>query len=114
MYFILVRKSSSFYLTRHSSKKISGLFALLEVDSAAGHSNDTKTIVRNLAVEITKGGRQSLEWDEMHARYVISLSKVKLEEQLCFAVKLNIMHIHRIQAALKAIVKYIEDNKLNR
>ena len=67
---------------------MSGLFTLLEVDSGAGHSNDTQTRVPNIAVEITKGGRQSLEWDEMHARYVISLSKFKLEEQLCFAVKL--------------------------
>ena len=42
-----------------------------------------------------------------------SLSKFKLEEQLCFAAKLNILHIHRLQAAVSAIVKYIEDNSLN-
>jgi len=82
MYFILVRKSSSFYLTRHSSKKISGLFALLEVDSAAGHSNDTKTIVRNLAVEITKGGRQSLECDE-----IMIIEQIQIGEAVMFFYK---------------------------
>ena len=49
----------------------------------------------------------------MFARYVISLRKFKLKEQLRFAVKLNIMHINRLQAALNAIVKHIEDEKWN-
>jgi hypothetical protein len=49
----------------------------------------------------------------MFARYLISLSKFKLEEQLYFAAKLNIMHTHRRQAALNAIVEYFEDNNLN-
>ena len=48
-----------------------------------------------------------------YARYVTSSSKFKLEEQLCFAAKLNIMPIHKIQAALNIIVKYIEDHMLN-
>ena len=49
----------------------------------------------------------------MYARYVIFLSKFKLEEQLCFAAKLDIMHIHRLVTALNFIMKYIVDNKLN-
>ena len=90
---------------------MSGMFTLLEVDSGAGSSsNDTRA--PNIAVEITRGSRLCLEWDEVYARYVISLSKFKLEEQLCFAVKLNIVHINRIQAALDTLVKYIEENKL--
>ena len=61
------------------------LFTLLKVDSGAGNSiNDTKARVPNLAVEITRGSLLSLECDDMYAGYVISLSKSKLEEQLCF------------------------------
>ena len=92
---------------------MSGLFTPLEVDSGGGNSNDTKTKVPILAVEITRGCRLSLKWDDTYARNVISLSKFKLEEQLCFTAKLNIMHIHKLQAALNAVVKYIEDNNLN-
>ena len=47
----------------------------------------------NIAVEITRGSQQSPEWDEMCARYGIPLSKFKLDQQLCFAAKLNITHI---------------------
>ena len=92
---------------------MSGTFTLLELDGGAGSSNDTRARVPNVAVEITRGCRLSLEWDDMYARYVISLSKFKLEEQLCFAAKLNIVHINRLQAALDTLVKYIEENKLN-
>jgi hypothetical protein len=49
----------------------------------------------------------------MYARYVLSLSKFKLEEQLCFAAKLNIVPINRLQVALDTLVKYIVENKLN-
>jgi len=45
---------------------MSSLFTQLEVDSGAGSSNDIKTRVPNIAVEITKICRLSLEWDEMH------------------------------------------------
>ena len=40
----------------------------------------------------------------MFARYVMSLIKFKLDEQLCFAAKVNIMHIQRLQDGLKASV----------
>ena len=79
-----------------------GLFTLLEVDSRVG-SNDTNTRVPNLAVEITRRCQLSLEWDEMLGKYVISLSKFKLEEQLCIAADFKIIHMHRIQFALNAI-----------
>ena len=75
---------------------MSGLFTLLKVDSGGG-SDETKTRVPNIAVKITRGYRLSFGCDEMFARYVISLSKFKLEEQFCFAVKLNIMHIRTLQ-----------------
>ena len=42
----------------------------------------------------------------MLARYVISLSKFKLEEQLYFAAKVNIMHIERLHDSLNALVKH--------
>ena len=48
----------------------------------------------------------------MFGRYVISLSKLKSEELLCFAAKGNIMHIYRLQHRLNAILKHIEDNRL--
>ena len=93
-------------------KKMSGTFTLLEVDGGAGSSsNDTR--VPNVAVEITRGCRLSLEWNDMYARYVMSLSKFKMEEQLCFAAKLNIVHINRLQAALDALVKYIDEKKMH-
>ena len=92
---------------------MSAMFILFEVDSRAGSRNDTKMRVPNVAVEINRGCRLSFGWDDIYARYVISLSKFKLEEQLCFAAKLNIVHINRPQAALEALVKYIEENKLN-
>ena len=49
----------------------------------------------------------------MQARYAISLSKFKSEKQLCFALKVHIMYIHRLQDGLNALVKYTEDINLN-
>jgi len=63
-------------------------------------------------VEIVKNCRQTFEWDEMISRYVISLSKFKLEEQLRFTAKVNTMHISRLQNGLNAIMRHIEDKKL--
>ena len=47
------------------------------------------------------------------AWYVISLKKFKLEEQLYFAEKVNIMYVQRIQDGLNLSVKYIKGNNLN-
>ena len=49
----------------------------------------------------------------MFVRYVISISKFKLEDQLCFAAKVNIMHTQRLKDGFNALVKYIQDNDLN-
>ena len=87
---------------------MSGMFTLLEVDSGVDANN---TRAPNIAVEITKGSRFCLEWDAVYARYVISLSKFKMEDQLCFAAKVDIAHVNRLQCALSALVKHIEDNK---
>jgi hypothetical protein len=59
---------------------MSAMFTLLEVDSGTGSSNDTKTTVPNVAVENTRGSCLSLEWYDMYAGYVISLSKSKPTE----------------------------------
>jgi hypothetical protein len=85
-------------------------FTLLQVEGV--DNNDRKTRVPNVAVEIAKDCRLTFEWDDMFGRYVISLSKFKLEEQLCFAPKVNIMHTSRLQLGLNAIMKHVEDNKL--
>jgi hypothetical protein len=87
---------------------MSGMFTLLEVDSGV---DDNSTRAPNIAVEITKGSRLCLEWDAVYARYVISLSKFKMEDQLCFSAKVDIAHVNRLQCALSALVKHIEDNK---
>ena len=87
---------------------MSGLLKLLEVESGADSSNDKKTRIPNEAVEITRRCRISLEWDENFAKNVISMGKFQLKEQLGFAAKLSIMHIHRLQVALITIVKYVE------
>jgi hypothetical protein len=92
---------------------MSDTFTLLELDGGAGSSDDTRAKVPNVVVKITRGCRLCLEWDDMYARYVISLSKFKLEEQLCFAAKLNTVHINRLQTTLDTLVKYIDENKLN-
>ena len=84
---------------------MSGTFTLLELDGGAGSRNDTRTGVPNVAVEITRWCRLSLKWDDLYPRYVKSLSKFKLEEQLCFAAKLHTVHINRLQAALDTLVK---------
>ena len=55
---------------------MSGTFTLLELDGGAGSSNDTRARVPNVTVEITRGCRQSLEWDGMYARHVISLANL--------------------------------------
>ena len=89
---------------------MSGAFTLLEINDGAGSSNDIR--VPNVAVEITGGCRLCLEWDDIYARYVISLSKFKQEEQLSFAAKLNIVHINRLRAALDVLAKYIDENKM--
>ena len=91
---------------------MSGLFTLSEVDSGT-ESKDTRTRAPKVAEKITRGYQTSLEWDEMSARYVMSWSKFKLEEQLYFAAKRNITHMRRLQGALNAKVKYIKDNNLN-
>ena len=59
-------------------EKMSGAFTLLEIDDRAGSSKDVR--LPNVAAEITGGCRLCLEWDDMHARYVISLSKFKMVE----------------------------------
>ena len=48
----------------------------------------------------------------MFGRYITSLSKFKLEEQLYFTAKANIMRITRLQHGLNATMKHIEDNGL--
>ena len=48
----------------------------------------------------------------MFGRYVISLSKFKLEEQLSFAAKVNIMNISRQQLGLNTTMKHIGNNGL--
>ena len=75
---------------------MSGLFTLLEVDSGACNSNDTKTRVQKGAIEIIRGPQLSPQWHDMYARYVISLSEFRLEQQLRFAAKLDTVHIHRL------------------
>ena len=60
-----------------------------------------KPRVPNVAVKITRNCRLTFEWDEMFARYLIKLSKIKLEQQLCLSAKVNIMHIHRLQCGLQ-------------
>ena len=72
-----------------------------------------KLRVPNVVVEITNGCQLALEWDEMFAQYLITLRKSVSEEQLCFAAKVNIMHIQILQDGLNALVKYTEDNDLN-
>ena len=74
------------------------VFTLLEVKGAI--TRVMKPRSPNVAVEITRGCQITLEWDEMFGRYVVLLSQLKLEEQLCFAAKVNIMHILRLQDEL--------------
>ena len=66
-----------------------------------------------VAVEVTRGCRLTIEWDEMLARYVVSFVKFKSEEQLYFGAKVDTIHIERLQYRLSAIEQYIEDNNLN-
>ena len=67
----------------------------------------------NVTVEIAKGCWLPLESDEMFAQYVILLCKFKTEEQLCFATKMNMLHIQGLQHGLTVLVKYAEGNDLN-
>ena len=46
-----------------------------------------KTRAPSIPVEIKKDCQITFEWDEVFGGYVISLSKFKLEEQLCFPEK---------------------------
>ena len=68
-----------------------GAFTLLDIEGTK--YGEMKTRVTNAAVEITRGCRLALEWDEISTRYVIPLSKLKSEGQSSFAAKVNIMHI---------------------
>jgi hypothetical protein len=83
-------------------------YALLNIESV----DETGPKAPKEAVEIIRGSRITLEWDKMYNRYVISLSKFKSEEQTCFAAKVNIAHIQKLQDGLNALVKYIEENNL--
>ena len=62
---------------------------LLEVHSRV--SSGMKTRVPKVAVEISRGCRLTLKCSETFGRYAKSLSRFKLEEQLCFVAKINIM-----------------------
>jgi len=86
-------------------------FTLFDIEGA--RNAEMKPRVSNIAVEITRSCRLTLKWDEMFARYVITLSRFKLEGQLCFTAKVNIIHIQRLHDGLDALVKYIEDSDLN-
>ena len=68
-------------------------FRLLNIEGAS--SGYMKPRVPNVEVEIKRGCSITLEWNEMLGKCVISLEKFKLQEQLCFAAKVNIMHIQR-------------------
>ena len=81
-------------------------YTLLNIESV----DETGPRVPKVAVEITRGSRLTLEWDKMYNGYVITLSKFKSEEQLCFEAKVNIAYIQRLQDGLKVLAKYIEEN----
>ena len=68
-------------------------FRLLEPESTS--DGEIKPRVPNVAVEITRGYRLTLEWDDIFTRYIISECKLKLEEQLYFAARANFMHLQR-------------------
>ena len=72
-----------------------------------------KPRVANAAVEIKWACRLTLESEEMFVRQFISLSKFKSEEQSCFAAKVNVIHIKRLQEGLDTLVKYTEDKDLD-
>ena len=55
-------------------------YTVLDIEGA--RNGEMKPRVSNVALEITRGCRLTLEWDEMFARYVISLSTFKLEEHM--------------------------------
>jgi len=71
-----------------------------------------KTRSPNVAVEIGKDFQLMFELDEMFGRYAISLRKLKLEEQLFFAVEVNIVHISRLTHWFNVIIKHIKNNGL--
>ena len=73
-------------------------FILLDIEGSK--NGEIRARVPNVAVEITRGCQLTLEWDKMFAQCVISLGKLKAEEQLCIAAKVNIMHIQRLQDGL--------------
>ena len=78
-------------------------FTLLDIGGAS--KGEMKSIVPNVAVEITRGFWLTAKWNEMFARYAISLSKFKSKQQLCFSAKVNIIHIQRLHDGLNALVK---------
>ena len=82
-------------------------------DTEGARNDETRARVPIVAVEITWSCWLTQEWEEMFAWHVISLSKFKLEEQVCFAAKVNIMQIQRLQDGWYALVKYIEDINLD-
>ena len=86
-------------------------FTLLNIEGA--NNGKRKPRAPNVAVEITVGCLLALEWDEMFARYLRTLSKFKLKEEVCFAAKVNIMHIQGLKDRLNALMKYTEYNDLN-
>ena len=86
------------------------VFALFEVEGAS--SSEIKPRVPNAAEVTTWSSWLILERNRMFTRYVKSLSKFKLEKQLRFAAKVNIMHIHihnamHIQATIW--IKYVNE-----
>ena len=85
-------------------------FTLLHLDEV--DSEEVKKRASIVALETEKNCGLIFEWDEMFNRYVIFLSKFKLEEPLYLAAKVNIMHTSRLKHGLNIIMKHIEDNGL--
>ena len=87
-------------------------FTLLDIEGA--NNDEMKPTVPITAVEIIRDSRLTLKWDKMFAQHIISFRKFTSEEQSCIASKVNTMHKQRLKDGLNALVKYTEENNLNK
>ena len=63
----------------------------------------------NAAVEVAIGCRLTFEWDKKFSRYVMSLSRFRLDEKSCFASKIDIMNASPSREGLFCLLEICKD-----
>ena len=108
--FLVLNKTLHYTDLCFTIKKISN-FTLLDLKI---ETSELKIRATNIVTYIAVGSHLTLKWDLNFSRYLISLSRFKIGNQLCFAGGVNMMNLGAILKGFNKVVNYIEINSLGR